>query len=121
MIMLEGRRRPNNSGERGTSRDNRSDHARRTAILDCRAAINWGALLPNFCAVKFYLPDGTTLVTMQPSSGASVGCIIYEYRRNHPKLQTAKMHVSGLYRKAHWPAALLSFACGVLSQASLYR
>src|SRR5437870_9583098 len=26
-----------------------------------------GALLPNFCAVKFYLPDGTTLVTMQPS------------------------------------------------------
>src|SRR5205809_1321789 len=46
MIMLEGRRRPNNSGERGTSRDNRSDHARRTAILDCRAAINWGRYCP---------------------------------------------------------------------------
>src|SRR5204862_6320949 len=50
MIMLEGRRRPNNSGERGTSRDNRSDHARRTAILDCRAAINWGATAQFLCS-----------------------------------------------------------------------
>src|SRR5207245_10992435 len=48
MIMLEGRRRPNNSGERGTSRDNRSDHARRTAILDCREATNRGRYCPIF-------------------------------------------------------------------------
>jgi hypothetical protein len=48
MIMLEGRRMPNYSAERGTSRDNRSDHARRTAILDCRAAINWRRYCPIF-------------------------------------------------------------------------
>src|SRR4030095_9859792 len=63
-------------------------------------------------AANFLLPDGTTLVTMQPIL-ASLAVILrspYEHRRDNQKLPAAKRNVSRRHRKAYRPPALLSVA-----------